>query len=76
MAYYDLEEIDDLKKEVLSLKQELKATRAELNKARLALAQSYEILDRVYNWESDYDVGELYGDDLQELAHIIKEYGI
>ena len=47
---------------------------AELNKARLALATVYEIVDRVYNWEYDYDICELYGKDLQELAHVIKEY--
>jgi hypothetical protein len=76
MAYYDIEEIEDLKKEVLSLKHELNAVRDELNKARLALAQIYEIVDHEYNWEYDYGIGEIYGKDLEELAHIIKEYGV
>lgn len=76
MNYYASEEISDLEKEVLSLKQELEKTRDELNKARLALAQIYEIVDNEYNWESDYGIGEIYGEDLEELAHIIKEYGV
>lgn len=73
MAYYDIEEIEDLKKEVRSLERELNKTRDELNKARLALSKAYEIVDRVYNWKYDYGVGELYGDDLEELASVIKE---
>lgn len=76
MAYYDIEEIEDLKKEVRSLNRELNKTRDELNKARLALAKIYEIVDHEYNWEYDYDIGEIYGKDLKELAHIIKEYGM
>lgn len=76
MSYYEIEEISDLEKEILSLKQELKKTRDELNKARLALAQIYEIVDHSYNWEFDYGIGEIYGKDLEELARIIKEYGL
>lgn len=76
MAYYDIEEIEDLKKEVRSLNQELKKTRDELNKARLALAKIYEMVDNEYDWEGEYCIGEISGDDLKEVAGIIKEYGV
>lgn len=76
MAYYDIEEIEDLKKEVRYLNQELKKTRDELNKARLALAKIYEIVDHEYDWENGYCIGEISGNDLEEVADIIKEYGV
>lgn len=76
MAYYDIEEIEDLKKEVRSLNRELNKTRDELNKARLALAKIYEFVDHEYDWENGYCIGEISGSDLEEVAGIIKEYGV
>ena len=76
MAYYDIEEIEDLKKEVRSLNRELNKTRDELNRARLALAKIYEIVDNEYDWKDGYCIGEISGDDLKEVASIIKEYGV
>lgn len=67
---------DILQKNNLDLMERLDKANAELNKARLTLAKIYEIVDHEYNWESDYGVGEIYGEDLEELAHIIKEYGV
>lgn len=67
---------DTLQKNNLNLTERLDEANAELNKARLALAKVYEIVDHEYNWEYDYGIGEIYGADLKELAHIIKEYGV
>lgn len=67
---------DVLQKNNLDLMERLDEANAELNKARLALAKIYEIVDHEYNWEFDYGIGEIYGEDLEELAHIIKEYGV
>ena len=68
--------IATLQKNNLDLKKKLDEANAELNKARLALAQVYEIVGHEYDWKNGYCIGEIYGDDLKELAGIIKEYGV
>ena len=67
---------DTLQKNNLRLMKELEETREQLDKARFALAKIYEIVDHEYNWENGYCIGEISGDDLKEVAGIIKEYGV
>lgn len=67
---------DTLQKNNLHLIEELEEARSQLDKARLALAKIYEIVDNEYDWEGEYCIGEISGDDLKEVAGIIKEYGV
>ena len=67
---------DIIQKNNLDLMERLDEANEELNKARLALAKIYEIVDHEYDWEDGYCIGEICGDDLKELAGIIKEYGV
>ncbi len=67
---------DTLQKNNLNLTERLDEANVELNKARLALAKIYEIVDNEYNWENGHCIGEISGSDLEEVAGIIKEYGV
>ena len=55
---------DSLQKNNLDLMERLNETNTKLTKARLAIAQIYEI------------IGEISGDDIKEIENIIKEYGV
>ena len=67
---------DVLQKNNVYLMEELEEARSQLDKARLALARIYEIVDHEYDWGGEYCIGEISGDNLKEVAGIIKEYGV
>ena len=46
----------------------------DLAKARLALAQIHEVVDKVYYWDKGYAIGELECKDVEEIAKTIQEY--
>ena len=67
---------DTLQRNNAYLIEELEETRAQLDKARRVLARIYEIVDHEYDYENGYCIGEISGSDLEEVAGIIKEYGV
>lgn len=46
----------------------------DLAKARLALAQIYEVVDEVYYWDKGYALSELERNDVEEIAKTIQEF--
>lgn len=46
----------------------------DLARARLALAQIYEVVDEVYYWDKGWAVGDLYCDKVEEIGKTLQEY--
>lgn len=46
----------------------------DLAKARLALAQIYEVVDKVYCWDKGWAIDDLEIKDVEEIAKTLQEY--
>lgn len=46
----------------------------DLTRARLALAQIHEVVDKVYNWDKEWAIDDLECKDVEEIAKTIQEY--
>lgn len=46
----------------------------DITRARLALAQIYEIIDEIYNWDEEYALFDLERMDVEEVGKILKEF--